>query len=292
MPPKRRATGTAAIAAASAVETDAPASKGTTASTRRSTSKKRSQPAAAAHSADDSPSPVSPSAADIAHLANSAANSHAAPATKRQPRRFKLLRSLALADFITLSNAACGILSIFACLNFLTNEYHTPYITASFVLLPLALLFDIADGSVARWRQSSSPYGKDLDSLADVVSFSVAPSVLAFTLGCRGAFDMAALSFFVCCGIGRLARFNVTALALSGGTGKVKHYEGFPVPTSVLLVALMGVLYARGAVLDGLLGGEWELGLGGVRLGVFHPFSLLFVFVGSMEISTVNIPKP
>jgi CDP-diacylglycerol--serine O-phosphatidyltransferase len=75
-----------------------------------------------------------------------------------------------------------------------------------FVCLVFVLVFDILDGHVARWRNKSSPYGKDLDSLADVVSFSVAPAVLGFTLGLRGVWDCVCLSFFVCCGIGRLAR--------------------------------------------------------------------------------------
>ena len=247
---------------------------------------------------DASPTPVSPTAADIIHMAQhrdqqqQSTPAVTAASEPRRPRRFKLIRSLALADFITLSNAACGILSMFSCLNFLINTHYQPYIILSFILLPLALVFDILDGSVARWRQTSSPYGKDLDSLADVVSFSVAPTVLAFTLGCRGVFDMGILSYFVCCGIGRLARFNVTALALSGGTGKVKFYQGFPVPTSVLLVLLMGVLYWRGLVLEQLWGGHWDVQLAGMRLGSFHPFSLLFFFVGSMMISEVKIPKP
>ena len=249
-------------------------------------------------SEDVSPAPVSPTADDIMKMAQHREHQQhssagvAAASEPRRPRRFKLVRSLALADFITLSNAACGILSMFSCLNFLVNARYQPYILLSFILLPLALVFDILDGSVARWRQSSSPYGKDLDSLADVVSFSVAPSVLAFTLGCRGLFDMGILSYFVCCGIGRLARFNVTAHALSGGTGKVSFYQGFPVPTSVLLVLLMGVLYWRGLVLEQLWGGHWDVELAGLRLGSFHPFSLLFFFVGSMMISEVKIPKP
>jgi len=234
---------------------------------------------------DDVPeSPISPT--------SNSAITDTNQSTKRRPHRFKLLRSLALADFITLSNAACGMISMFCCLNFLVNEKYEPYLLAAFILLPLALVFDIADGSVARWRQSNSPYGKDLDSLADVVSFSVAPSVLAFTLGCRGLFDMAILSYFVCCGIGRLARFNVTAMALSGGTGKVRYYQGFPVPTSVLLVGLMGILHWRGAVLENLWLGRFDLAIGGTKLGTFHPFSLLFLFVGSLEISEVPIPKP
>jgi len=58
------------------------------------------------------------------------------------------------------------LFSIFFCLNYLENNQYEPYILASFVLLPLALMFDICDGFVARARQNSSPYGSDLDSLA------------------------------------------------------------------------------------------------------------------------------
>ena len=276
MPPKRRSQ----AAAPAEIDTTPTAALSTPSTTSHSTLSAPDDP---------SPSPVSPSASDLAHLA---AQQQSQGQPRRLPRRFKLLRSLALADFITLSNAACGTLSIFCCLNFLINERYQPYLLLSFILLPLALLFDILDGSVARWRQSNSPYGKDLDSLADVVSFSVAPSVLAFTLGCRGAFDMAILCAFVCCGIGRLARFNVTAMALSGGTGKVRHYQGFPVPTSVLLVLLLGFMYWRGWVLESLWGGVMEVEVGGWHVGSFHPFSLLFLFVGSMEISEIKVPKP
>ena len=54
--------------------------------------------------------------------------------------------------------------------------------------------------------------GADLDSLADVISFGVAPAVLGFTLGLRGGWDMLSLTYFVVCGVSRLARFNVTAV--------------------------------------------------------------------------------
>jgi CDP-diacylglycerol--serine O-phosphatidyltransferase len=119
-----------------------------------------------------------------------------------------------------------GTCSIFFCLNFLENARHLPYLNAAFILLPLALVFDICDGTVARWRKSSSIYGADLDSLADAVSFGVAPAVLGFTLGLRGLWDSIILSFFVCCVIGRLARFNVTAEQLSYGGNKVKYFQG------------------------------------------------------------------
>ena len=74
---------------------------------------------------------------------------------------------------------------------------------------------DVGDGIVARGRRHS-PFGADLDSLADIVSFGVAPAVLGFTLGMRGGWDALVLCAFVCCGVSRLARYNVTAAALSG----------------------------------------------------------------------------
>jgi CDP-diacylglycerol--serine O-phosphatidyltransferase len=134
-----------------------------------------------------------------------------------------LLRALVPADFLTLGNASCGTGTIFLCLNYLEGGPHDGFLIAAFLLLPLALVLDVADGMVARTSHRSSAFGADLDSLADVVSFGVAPAVLGFTLGLRGVWDALVLCAFVCCGIARLARFNVTAASLSGGTGKVRY---------------------------------------------------------------------
>ena len=73
------------------------------------------------------------------------------------------------------------------------------------------------DGYVARLKtgRGSLLLGADLDSLADVISFGVAPAVLGFTLGLRGGWDMLVLTYFVVCGVSRLARFNVTAADLA-----------------------------------------------------------------------------
>lgn len=214
---------------------------------------------------------------------------------QKEPSRFKLIRTLVLADFITLSNAACGALSIFSCMNYLINPKEERYILAAFILLPLALMFDIADGTVARWRKAKSPYGKDLDSLADVISFAAGPAVMAFTLGCRGILDVVILTFFVCCGVGRLARFNVTAMALSAntGTGKVSHFAGTPVPTSLLLVALMAGLHYAGMMgPERILFGSYHPLLGALKIGSFHPFTLAFAVSGCLMISNIRIPKP
>ncbi len=140
------------------------------------------------------------------------------------------------------------------------------------------------------YLQNASPYGADLDSLADVVSFSVAPAVLGFTLGLRGLWDCIILSYFVCCGIGRLARYNVTSAELSdSSTGKVKYYQGFPVPTSLLLVLILYIAYSQGAVYENIWFGAYRTQF---IPGTFHPFSLSFFFMGCAMISEWPIPKP
>ncbi len=197
-----------------------------------------------------------------------------------------LLRSFVLADLVTLGNAACGTGAIFLCMSYLASGEEWA-IRMAFALLPLALFLDVADGSIARWRRQQSPLGADLDSLADVVSFGVAPAVVGFALGLRHLLDSFVLVYFVCCGISRLARFNVTAAALSDGTGKVKYYEGTPIPTSLVLVALLGWFHAKGWVGPALPFGRVTIaGL------FFHPISLVYAVSGSLMASTLRIPKP
>ena len=203
------------------------------------------------------------------------------------PTSRALLRSFVPADFLTLGNASCGMGAIFCCLEYLEARHASPFLVGAFVLLPLALLLDLADGMVARRQHHSSPFGADLDSLADVVSFGVAPAVLGFTVGLRGAWDGVVLCAFVCCGVSRLARFNVTAAELSGGTGKVSYYEGTPIPTSVVIVALFAVAWWRGAVGDAVWLGRWH-----VAGAAFHPLVLLYAVSGALMVSRIRIPKP
>ena len=134
-----------------------------------------------------------------------------------------MLRSFAGADFLTLGNAACGMGSIFACLHYLAGgRWETMWLAVW--LLPVALVLDFLDGAVARWRRKHSALGADLDSLADIVSFGVAPAVLAYTLGMQGGWDVAILVYFVCCGISRLARYNASSPELiDGQRAKVTH---------------------------------------------------------------------
>ena len=203
-------------------------------------------------------------------------------------RRLSMLRSYTAADLLTLANASCGTLSVFACLSYIADD-RSRQIWAAFVLPIFALVFDVLDGYVARIdTRRQSRLGADLDSLADIVSFGVAPAVLGYTLGLRGLWDVIVLTFFVCCGISRLARFNVTSASLTNAaTGKVRYFEGTPIPTSILLVILMAVLYH----LD-LTGQHFWWGHLTVLGRGFHPFALLFLGSGGLMVSTVKVPKP
>ncbi|GAB2492831.1 CDP-alcohol phosphatidyltransferase family protein [Arenimonas alkanexedens] len=197
-----------------------------------------------------------------------------------------MIREFHLADFFTLANAFCGTGAIFAAMRFLQDGRQTDLLWGM-ALIPLAFVFDAFDGWVARARHTSSTLGRELDSLSDVISFGVAPAALAYACGMQGGWDWLVLSYFVACGVSRLARYNVTAEALAGDEGKVRYFEGTPIPTSLALVIVLAVATWQGSIGDSL----W---FGSVRLGwEFHPLVLMFALSGSLMISkTLRIPKP
>lgn len=197
-----------------------------------------------------------------------------------------MIREFHLADFFTLANAACGVAAVFFSMQYLISGEVADFFYAA-AMAPAAFAFDVLDGRIARWRRQHSPLGRELDSLADVISFGVAPAVLAFAAGMQSVGDKIALAYFVCCGVSRLARFNVTAESLSAGANKVAYFEGTPIPTSVLLTAILAFAAWHGRLGDQLYGGQWQLGA-----AVLHPLVLLFVLSGTLMISkTLRIPK-
>ena len=198
-----------------------------------------------------------------------------------------MIRDFHLADFFTLANGASGTAAIFLAMDHV-RAAGVDKVYGAGALVVAALVFDVLDGNIARWRQKSSAMGRELDSLADVISFGVAPACLAYAVGMTGELDALVLLYFVACGISRLARFNITAETLAGATGKVKYFEGTPIPTSTLLVVLLVVLAWLGRIGPALPFGAVDVG----RLG-FHPLVLLFAVSGSLMISkTIRIPKP
>src|SRR5258706_16388223 len=109
-----------------------------------------------------------------------------------KPKPFSLIREFHLADWLTLGNAVCGVGAMFAVMTYLqTREVRHIYFACS--LIPLALVFDVLDGRVARWRAQTSALGRELDSLADVISFGVAPAAIASGWGIQGGVHRALL---------------------------------------------------------------------------------------------------
>ncbi|MGA2152421.1 MAG: CDP-diacylglycerol--serine O-phosphatidyltransferase [Geobacteraceae bacterium] len=198
---------------------------------------------------------------------------------------FSMIREFHLADWFTLANAVCGTGALFSVLTYLqTTDVRHIYFACGMVFA--ALIFDVLDGRIARWRQKSSGMGRELDSLADVISFGVAPAVIGYGCGMQGLYDRIVLTCFVACGVSRLARYNVTAEALSEDGGKVKYFEGTPIPTSLLLVMMMFWAASRGALGDSLWFGQVEFA--GFTL---HPLVLFFALSGSLMVSRIRFPK-
>ncbi|WP_313920210.1 CDP-alcohol phosphatidyltransferase family protein [Tahibacter sp.] len=204
-----------------------------------------------------------------------------------EKNHFSMIRGFHLADWFTLANAACGMAAVFAAMASIVPGSRISLLLAA-AFIPAAFVFDVLDGRIARWRQQQSALGRELDSLADVISFGVAPAAIGYASGMRGMWDCLILGYFVCCGVSRLARYNITAEALSSNDrGKVKYFEGTPIPTSLLLVIVLAVAAWQGSIGEAL----W---LGAVDIGpwTLHPLAAIFAVSGSLMISkTLHIPK-
>lgn len=221
---------------------------------------------------------------------------------------FSLVRNFRLADLITIMNGACGTLCVLSCARYLLLSSNLPgppspaaMQTLYFALtLPIAGFgFDALDGKVARWMGGGSMLGQEMDSLADLVSFGVAPAALAFTVGLRTPLDLVALVLFVSAGLARLARFNATvALIPADSSGKSKYFEGLPIPSTLALTAMMMFWVKQGWYAGAQLGGS-DIPWGVVRAwggkggwGEVHVASGVFAVWAAMMVSkTLRVPK-
>jgi len=204
-----------------------------------------------------------------------------------KPPHFTMIRGFHLADWFTIANAFCGMGAVLSVMAYLTGAHPQGLFWAA-GLVPAAFVFDVFDGRIARWRQTQSALGRELDSLADVISFGVAPAALGFGAGLDGFWDCLVLAYFVSCGVSRLARYNITAEALAAdASGKVKYFEGTPIPTSVLIVGLLAL-----AAWQGHIGGAIWFGMHKLGPWELHPLVLVYLLSGSLMISkTIRIPK-
>lgn len=198
-----------------------------------------------------------------------------------KPKHFSMIRGFHLADLFTIGNGICGGAAIFQAMNFV-GTHDARHLLLAFALILVALVFDVLDGWIARWRHAASVMGRELDSLADVISFGVAPAAIAFAAGVNSRLDQMILLYFSACGLSRLARFNVTAASLADTTGKVPYFEGTPIPTSVVPLALLMLAFYAGNL--------YPVHILGVTV---HAVALPFLVSGSLMISkTLRIPKP
>ena len=147
---------------------------------------------------------------------------------------------ITLPNLFTLGSIFCGVSAIFYCIDGFNTVISDPG-RAAWLLIAAALL-DGIDGKVARISQGTSRFGVELDSLADVISFGVAPMVLVYTLKPFGDLTWAPCMLFLMCGAIRLARFNVMTHGRVSDLGESSGYDkedflGLPIPVAALAVA-------------------------------------------------------
>jgi CDP-diacylglycerol--serine O-phosphatidyltransferase len=200
--------------------------------------------------------------------------------------KFSFIRGLSPSDYLSMANGIGGAGAVLAVLGYVSDGRFA-WLALALALYPLCLLMDFFDGRLARATGKASALGADLDSLADVVSFGVAPAAIGFAAGLRGGWDVIALLFLVACAIGRLARYNVTSAALSDETGKVRYFEGIPVSGSLIAVAAVAA-----SVLTGHFGANLPLGAHSLGPFVLHPLALVYIAVGCGMVSKrLHVPK-
>lgn len=150
-------------------------------------------------------------------------------------------RTFLIPSAITVVGTFCGFLAIISALqgNF---QYATKCIALAFII-------DGLDGRVARRLNATSAFGREFDSLSDVIAFGVAPAILVYCWGFRALADETGVLvsfFYVICGAARLARFNIMA------TGEVKSsFTGLPIPGAAGAIA--AIVYAFPTPLEGVL---------------------------------------
>jgi len=134
-----------------------------------------------------------------------------------------------LPNLFTLSSIFCGFYAIVLCA---AQPVSDDDLYRASMLIIFAMFFDTIDGRVARLTKTQSSFGVELDSLADVVSFGVAPALLvyAWALSPLGLLGVLVAFAFVACGAIRLARFNVHAMAGGADRGPDKYILGLPIP--------------------------------------------------------------
>lgn len=193
------------------------------------------------------------------------------------------LRIYFLPNLMTAGNLFCGFLALTRIVEAdLGAPDFVKFIHQALFLILLACIFDLLDGRVARMGGRESPFGREFDSLADIVSFGVAPAFLVHRIVLSEVFENHAIGWFIAsiyliCGAFRLARFN--CLAAMGGGGGGKEFLGFPIPAAAGLVASL-TLFLFWIEPKGFLQSHWR-----------YLLPVIMVFLSVMMVSEVKYPS-
>src|SRR6266436_715118 len=189
-----------------------------------------------------------------------------------------------LPNLLTAGNLFCGFVAL---TKIVEADVEKPsfyqQITLALGFILLACIFDLFDGRVARMGGVESPFGREFDSLADLISFGAAPAFLVHRIVLKDFFpDRPAVGWFIAsiyliCGAFRLARFNCLAAQSSGGGSK--DFLGFPIPSAAGLVASLTLLIIQLNEKDKSLG-KWN-----------YLIAAVLVFLSAMMVSTVKYPS-
>jgi CDP-diacylglycerol---serine O-phosphatidyltransferase len=189
-----------------------------------------------------------------------------------------------LPNLLTAGNLFCGFVALTKIVD--ADPASISYfaqIKLSLAFILLACIFDLFDGRVARMGGIESPFGREFDSLADLISFGVAPAflvqrvVLADVFGQYHQISWFIASIYLLCGAFRLARFNCLSVMNTGGSSK--DFLGFPIPSAAGLVASLTLLIIH------FNENERSLGAGN------YVIAAVLVFLSAMMVSTVRYPS-
>jgi CDP-diacylglycerol---serine O-phosphatidyltransferase len=188
-----------------------------------------------------------------------------------------------LPNLLTAGNLFCGFVALTKIVEAdpASSQYFIQ-IKLALAFILLACIFDLLDGRVARMGGVESPFGREFDSLADLVSFGIAPAflvqriVLADVFSGHRQIGWFIASIYLLCGAFRLARFNVLSMHASGGG---KDFLGFPIPSAAGLVASLTLLILHLNENDKSLG-RWK-----------YLLVVVLLFLSAMMVSTVRYPS-
>jgi CDP-diacylglycerol--serine O-phosphatidyltransferase len=206
----------------------------------------------------------------------------------RQRAKARLRRGMyLLPSLFTAGNIGAGYFSITQTIDAITNKDATSHLDLAAIAILFAIPFDSLDGRIARMTNTVTDFGRELDSMADVITFGVAPSLLAFVWGFHFLPDslnptlhqhLLQAGAFVCflfllCGASRLARFNISHDAQPRNPGRPdrKYFVGMPIPAAAGLVA------ATVHFFNAIPVGEWWVAI---------PWLILVGLIGFLMVST------